>query len=162
MCPSFCPLSSSPTTLPVSNSKSVALTHGNSDPGPLHPPSLCTFLAPEQRLLRPLQVPHLQSILLPTCGNDVGCAGCGASYIPQGPPSVPGAEKNERGVTSRSLILLLQSLLALPWAPTFPNHQDQDEGGSHWVRDPSLSWSGQTRRIPESTHVMRVLQAKGG
>lgn len=36
------------------------------------PPTITHVLGPEQRLLRPLQVPHLQSILLPTCGNDVG------------------------------------------------------------------------------------------
>ena len=48
--------------------------------------------------------------------------------------------------------------------PTFPSHQDQEWGGGVLTgsEDASLSLLCQTRRIPESTHVMRVLQAKGG
>lgn len=87
--------------------------------------------------------------------------GLGASYTPQDPPSVPRAVNNQRWVSPRVLNLPPTKfpIRPLPWLPPSPTTRAVNLTGSD---DASLSLSHQTLRIPESTHVIRVLQSQEG
>lgn len=60
-------------------------------------------------------------------------------------------------------LLLLPKALAqlLPW-PLLSQPPGSEQGSLTGSENASLSSSRQTRRMPDSTHVMRVLQAEGG
>lgn len=106
------------------------------------------ILGPEHRFRRPLQVPHLQCIFLPACGDHMG-----TSWIlphPTHPRAHAQFQKLTRGEGIISRVLILPPLK--PSSGTCPAQGSLTGSG-----EASLSLSRQTRRIPESTHVMREL-----
>lgn len=169
--PSSCLLPLSPKAQLVSDivaSDSLDLGTSPSLPPITSPPRITHVLGPEHRLLRALQVPHLQSILLPTCGNHVGARWVLAHPThPRAHPQFQELKRmeDERGDDSRFQILTpppaKPSSGSYP-GPHLPQPSGSGQGSLTGSEDASLSLSCQTRRIPESTHVMRVLPAKGG